>query len=159
MCQIVGLVLAASVASYQDWKDIEHSFIIGARKNGHRIFDVGVKFGFRVRQFHNCTLNIRYVEKYQITNFNSARKNIPWFIDDWWESLNEVEVQHFLKLPGISMFRHKQVTACKLFIAMLSEPKAQSRTILDCTEHSLALGLGQPTLSLDFWQLESRCLV
>ncbi|GBN13188.1 hypothetical protein AVEN_160910-1 [Araneus ventricosus] len=104
-------------AGYQDLSDFGRGVIIGAREMGHDISKVAMKSGFSRTTISRVYREYRYPVNYLISAIGAAGKKTlkNWIIDVRRESLNEVDVQHFHTLPGISMMGHLQVTACELF--------------------------------------------
>ncbi|GBL92454.1 hypothetical protein AVEN_182402-1 [Araneus ventricosus] len=105
------------MAGYQDLSDFECGVISGARETGHSISEVAMKF-----EFSRTTIS-RVCRKYRVSGKTSnfrhqcgRRKTLKdWTIDVRRESLNEIDVQHFLILPRISITGHLQVSMCELF--------------------------------------------
>ncbi|GBM09876.1 hypothetical protein AVEN_241204-1 [Araneus ventricosus] len=110
-------VPAAAMACFQDLSDFERGVIVGAREMGHSISEVAMKF-----EFLGTTIS-RVYREYRVSGKTSnfrhrcgQKKDLEnWTIDVRRESLNETDVQYFLKLPRISMMGHPQVSACELF--------------------------------------------
>ncbi|GBM00351.1 hypothetical protein AVEN_179174-1 [Araneus ventricosus] len=99
-------VPAAAMAGYQDLSDFEHGVITGAREMGHSISEVAMKFGFS-----RTTISRVYLE-YQVSGKTSnfrhrcGRKKTLKEMGHGRESLNEIDLQHFLILPWISIMGH-----------------------------------------------------
>ncbi|GFX79592.1 HTH_Tnp_Tc3_2 domain-containing protein [Trichonephila clavipes] len=60
------------MADYEDLRELERGGIVGAQEMGHSIFEVAMKFGFHVRPFHECTVNIGNPVKHQIYDILAA---------------------------------------------------------------------------------------
>ncbi|GBM78534.1 hypothetical protein AVEN_244616-1 [Araneus ventricosus] len=110
-------VPAAAMACFQDLSDFERGVIVGTREMGHSISEVAMKFGFS----HTTASQVyrEYRVSGKTSNFchrRSRKKDLEkTTIDIRRKSLNETDVQYFLKLPRISMMGHLQVSACELF--------------------------------------------
>ncbi|GBM18636.1 hypothetical protein AVEN_164758-1 [Araneus ventricosus] len=96
------------MAGYQDLSNFERGRIIGAREMGHSISEIAKKFGYShtaiSRVYHKYrvsgkTSNLRHRRDQEKTLKERDRRRPR-------ETLNELDVQHFLKLLQISMLGH-----------------------------------------------------
>lgn len=128
----------------------------------HGIFKVAMQFGF------SCT-NISWIfciqVKHQISNYVVVGKT-PWknrAVDDWQEYLNEIDMQHFLKLQRISILGHQKVSLCELFNgpSLIWAFKATGLVMYCCWLHTTKLytSPGLPKPSLDCRWLETHFMV
>ncbi|GBO39336.1 hypothetical protein AVEN_203375-1 [Araneus ventricosus] len=99
--------------------DFERGVIVGAREMGHSMSEVVMKFGFPRTTISR--VNREYRVSGETSNFRhrcgrkkDLEKTGP-LTSDANQSLNETDVQYFLKLPRTSMMGHLQVSACELF--------------------------------------------
>ncbi|GBN98219.1 hypothetical protein AVEN_160672-1 [Araneus ventricosus] len=101
-------VPAAAMTGYQDLSDFERGVIIGVREMGHSISEVAMKFGFSRTTISQVYREYRVSCKTSNFRFRCGRKRPlkNWTIDVRRDSLNEIDVQHFLKLLQISMLGH-----------------------------------------------------
>lgn len=63
------------MAVYHDFNNFEYGVIVGARGMGHSISEVMMQFGF-TQSFHECTVNIRYPIKHQMSDSDATRKDL-----------------------------------------------------------------------------------
>ncbi|GBN68482.1 hypothetical protein AVEN_135315-1 [Araneus ventricosus] len=111
-------VPASTMACFQDLSDFERGVIVGAREMGHSMSEVVMKFGFSRTTISRVYCEYRVSDKTSNFRHRCGRKKDlekNWTIDVRRESLNETEVQYFLKFPLISMMGHLQMSACELF--------------------------------------------
>ncbi|GBN73030.1 hypothetical protein AVEN_36796-1 [Araneus ventricosus] len=62
------------MAGYQDLSNFERDVIVGAREMGHSISEVVMKFGYSRTTIHECTVNIGYPVKHQISVIGGTEK-------------------------------------------------------------------------------------
>ncbi|GBN26332.1 hypothetical protein AVEN_5097-1 [Araneus ventricosus] len=117
-------VPAAAMACFQDLSDFERGVIIGAREMGHSISEIAMKFGFSRTTISRVYREYRVSGKTSNFRHRCGRKKSlkNWTIDVRRESLNETDVQYFLKLPRISLMGHLQVSACELLGSQSRRP-------------------------------------
>ncbi|GBN95590.1 hypothetical protein AVEN_229811-1 [Araneus ventricosus] len=105
------------MADYQDLSDFERGIIVGAREMGHSISEVAMEFGFSRTTISRVYREYRVSGKRSNFRHRCDRKKTlkDMTIAVRRESLNEIDVQYFLKLLRISMLGFLQVSICELF--------------------------------------------
>lgn len=117
-----------------------------------------------VRVCHESTVNIVYPVEHKISDvFEAEKRASKWTIDDRLKSLNEVTVQHVLKLPQFSRLWHQQESLYEIskvhrWYALL-EQRPTREPLWTARHKDLRLDWVCQRYPLIFWWMDTRCLI